>query len=273
MPPSPDVSYEQLQVASRRTYGCDWQAGLRKATGINADANDICQTLWSKDIGACYYELLGSGLSGSGGLLNSHALLLPGQAGAWCSTPDAAALDILGDIDIRVEGLGYGGGLIQTIVGKWNTTGNQRSYNFHTAFGIFRLITSPDGIASVEGDLTPAVGFKDAIRVTLDIVNGANKVHEKFSAPDMDSTFTVIDSDTTAGNTSIFNSTAVLGIGAHSGGASDVFTGRITRVQIRSSIGGTIVANPDFRALAPGTTNFVDSAGLTWTVNGTAAIV
>ncbi|MGH3327275.1 MAG: hypothetical protein ACRDPT_05670 [Streptomycetales bacterium] len=38
----------------------------------------------------------------------------------------------------------------------------------------------------------------------------------------------------------------------------------------RSGIGGTIVANPDFRSLAAGATNFNDSTGKAWTVNSPA---
>lgn len=46
--------------------------------------------------------------------------------------------------------------------------------------------------------------------------------------------------------------------------------GRIYSIQVR--IDGVLVANPDFGAQAPGTTQFVDSTGKTWTLTGNASI-
>jgi hypothetical protein len=43
--------------------------------------------------------------------------------------------------------------------------------------------------------------------------------------------------------------------------------------QVYNGIAGVLVANPDFAAQAPGTTNFVDSTGKTWNVIGDAEIV
>lgn len=44
-------------------------------------------------------------------------------------------------------------------------------------------------------------------------------------------------------------------------------------VELRSTINGSIVANPDFRTQTPGTTSFADSTGKTWTLTGNAKIV
>ena len=119
--------------------------------------------------------------------------------------------------------------------------------------------------------VTPPAGSR-AVRVTLDVVAGANRTSAAFAAPSGVGLGTQYATETVAGNTAIFNSTAVLGIGSADGATSEGFAGRITRAQVRNLIDGTIVANPDFRNLAPGTTSFVDSAGLTWTVQGTARV-
>lgn len=269
----PDVSTEKLNAAAQTTYKMDYPGAMQFASGLKLDPNGICRALYGKELNACYNELLGDGTIGSPGLLTSHALVLDGTSGCWCTTPDAAALDIVGDIDLRAEWQQSGTAVSQTIISKWNTTGNQRSYEMMTVFGLLRIrwsTTGTDELDDASGDVIPA-GHRSS-RVTLDVVNGANHTSEGFSAPSGLGAGTLIGTRSPVGNTSIFSSSAVLGIGANAGGTGQMFTGRIFRAEVRSSIGGAVVASPDFRNLAPGTTSFVDSAGLTWTVQGTARI-
>lgn len=269
----PDVNIEQLQAASRTTYGLDYPGGMRVASGLNLDPNGICRELYGKELNACFQELLGDGTIGSPGLLTSHALLLDATSNCWCTTPDAIALDIVGDIDLRIEYQAFlGGGVSSTLIGKWNNTGNQRSYKIFNIFGLIGIHWSNDGIADLNDEQTTPPAGTTAVRVTLDVVNGANRVAEGFAGQSL-GLGTLYQTETVAGNTAIFNSTAVLGIGASSAGGAEGFKGRVTRAEVRNGINGTVVANPDFRNLTPGTTSFVDGAGLTWTVNGTAKIV
>jgi hypothetical protein len=273
-----DMNYEELQLWSQQFYSCDYPEGLRIATGIDADPSDICQALFNKELSACYEELLGTGAQGTGGVLNSRALLLDGSSGCWCTTPDAVALDIVGDIDIRAEGILINPplGVSQTFVSKWNGTGNQRSYLIQLSnIGIWRILWTTGGITSIAdtGNAQSATGNVRAFRKTLDVVDGTNRTIKSYFGNTLDQLTTEFSTESPAGNTSIFSGTAELGVGAHTAGTADRFSGRINRVQVRNSINGTIVANPDFRSLAPGTTNFVDSAGLTWTLQGTAKIV
>ncbi len=270
----PDVNIEQLQAASRITYGLDYPGGMRVASGLNLDPNGICRYLYGKELNACYAELLGDGTIGSPSLLSSHALLLDGTSGCWCTTPDAAALDILADIDLRIEfQTAPNGGVSQTFISKWNVTGNQRSYKMGIAFGLARIFWSNDGTVENNDGLDATPASDRMVRTTLDVVNGANHTSAIYSAPSGLGVGTLINSRTVGANTAIFNSTSVLGIGADAPGTVDPFIGRIYRAQVRNGLDGTIVANPDFSALAPGTTSFVDSAGLTWTLQGTAKIV
>lgn len=73
--------------------------------------------------------------------------------------------------------------------------------------------------------------------------------------------------------TSIFASTAPLEVGAYNNGADDVFDGTILAAQVYQGIAGVLVADPDFAAQPDGTTMFVDSVGLTWTVGSGDAVI
>ncbi len=71
---------------------------------------------------------------------------------------------------------------------------------------------------------------------------------------------------TGSGTTSIHDSTAPLEIAPH--GPENTpprvpFTGRGHRFEVRDGIDGTLAASPDLRDLAPGTTAWTDSTGLT----------
>lgn len=276
----PDVSIAELQKQSQRLYNVDYPEGMRLTTGRDGDPNGICQALWRKDLNACYDELLGGGSGGAGtGIFTTHALLLPGVAGSYISCPDAAALDILGDIDCRIEVSIMPPSVGNRIyVAKWAAAG-QRSYSFSISlFGQWQIETTVAGTTAIANTGTafvaPGDPYTGGLQFILDVDNGAaGRTATYFRGPDIDGPFTLDDTVTTAGTTSIFASTAPLMIGARdAGGVSNVSALRVTRMELRNSV-GTVVANPDFRALATGTTSFADAAGNTWTVQGSARIV
>lgn len=211
------------------------------------------------------------------------ALVLPGTSGNYASTPDNAALDITGDLDIRI-------GVTLTdwtpaaqagILAKWNTADASYRLTVETS-GLLRLAWSADGTTALSEDsdaapTVPATG-RLSIRATLDVDNGASNYTVRFyTSTDTDlstATWTQLGGDDTgSGVTSIFSGTAPLVVGSTSSlGTSGMLSGVVHAVQVRSGIGGTIVASPDFTAQTPGTTSFADSAERTWTVNGTAEI-
>lgn len=209
-------------------------------------------------------------------------LVLDGSGADYASTPDNAALDITGDIDIRVDAtlVNWNPGSIQTLVGKYNPTGDQRSYSLHiTTAGLLRLIWSTAGTSGsgvgTSSAVTPGAGAGQrlAVRVTLDVNNGAaGRTVTFYTAPTMDGPWTILDAPiVTAGTTSIHSGTAEMRVGTNAG-ATETVNGIIHAVEVRNGISGTAVANPDFAAQDNGDTSFVDNAGRTWTVNGSAEI-
>jgi len=201
------------------------------------------------------------------------------------STPDTATLDIVGDIELRVEIFPYSwrpmsGGMI--LLTKYRASGNQRSWALSlNPQGFVTLIWSPDGInnVAVQSDVAiPATTGKLAIKATLDVVDGANKTVRFFTASSIDGTYTQLGTTkTTPGTTSIYSSSVSVCVGQGDSSTSlftgwSPFRGRFYKARVYDGIGGTVRTNPDFTVQALGATSFVDSNGLTWSMTGKSRI-
>lgn len=207
-------------------------------------------------------------------------LYLPGSSGAYASTPDNAALDITGDIDLRADvtvAAWQTPAVTIPFVAKYTEAGNQRSYVLQLAGGLLQFVWSNDGTAVLQVLSTAAVPISSgrlAVRATLDVNNGAGGNTVTFyTAPAINGPWTQLGIAVVTGfTTSIFNSTAVGQIhGINGTGTTATYVTHAA--EIRNGIDGTAVANPDFDAQAAGTTSFADPAGRTWTMNGTSSII
>lgn len=215
--------------------------------------------------------------------LGQTRLLCPtlGSTTQGVTAPDSVALSITGDIDLRAE---YTQASWRApsgnILGKWNSVGNQRSYDmFVSNTGYIFIAWSADGTTVlIKGSTVPLpypVVGKKAIRATLDVNNGAagNTCTFYYSSDGtLSGTWIQLgDPVVTAGVTSIFNSTAVAQVG---GNGVDLSRGpcEVQKAEIRNGIGGTVVASPDFTAQTSGVSSFADAQGNTWTVTTGAEI-
>lgn len=215
---------------------------------------------------------------GTGGSQVAGGLLLPGVSGSYASTPDTAALDITGDIDIQVEATGDWATVgIPALAAKYNTSGNQRSWRFHlNGSGGLSFTWSTDGSAltTVNSGVPVAASLSGrlAVRVTLNVDDGGNHTVIFYTAPRISGPWTQLASSTSGATTSIFASTSELEVGGFNSGTTDLWTGIIHALEVRNGLGGTVVANPNFSAQLAGTTTFTDSTGKVWTLSGTATI-
>lgn len=212
--------------------------------------------------------------------------------GATCKTTDKAVLDIVGDIDIRVdcEPDHWFGGPGFHLASKYVTTLNQRSWAFYiTHTGYLQFVWSTDGTVGnrVFAAATEALpdGGRLAVRVTLDVNNGAAGNTTTFYTSDtISGSWTQLgDPVVKAGTTSIFSSTSPLEAGTigDGGGRNTLttpmivpFCGRVYGMELRSGIGGTLVADMDATAQVAGTTSWSDGLGTpnTWTLTETATV-
>lgn len=214
-------------------------------------------------------------------------------SGGDCWAYDKSLLDVTGDIDVRID----------IAAEDWTPPNPQVLVAKNFGFGIFsnnfawqfvlesngtvQFSWSPDGTfgSSKAATSTVAIGATDGtrkcIRATLDVDNGASGWTCTFyTANDIDSTFTQLGAAvTTAGVTSIANTTAELEIGSINNGDSgqgtvNNFIGRVYALTILNGIGGgSFIVNPRFTEQPPGTTSFTDINGTTFYLTGSHVIV
>ncbi|MFE3400796.1 carbohydrate binding domain-containing protein [Streptomyces anulatus] len=203
-------------------------------------------------------------------------LQVDGSAASWASTPDTAALDITGDLDLRIEATcDWGAAQGQALIGKWNSGTNQRSYLLRIGAGNVYLNWSVAGTASVFGQRPlPELPRRAALRATMDVSNGSGGFTITFYwAPTIAGPWTPVgDPISSTPPTSIYAGTAPLEIAPQAVAGVPPMRGIVHRAEVRSGINGTLVAAPDVRALPAGTTGWTDSAGRTWTLGSAARL-
>lgn len=213
---------------------------------------------------------------------------LPGREASYVSTPDAASLDITGDIDIRIEIDPFTWRPVAgfALARKYFITGDQRSWAFWLAtdgtlsFRWSSAGTSGTVITAASTAAVPSASGRLALRVTLDVNNGAAGNDVKFyTASAIDGSWTQLGATvTTPGVTSIFASTATLQVGTTTGSGGEAgvevgaLQGSVYGFELLSGIAGSVVASLDFPAQDSATTSFADAQGLTWTLQRNAVI-
>lgn len=264
----------------------------RRSEGSTADASTCTLTFDNRDgrfsprnPTGPYYGYIGRNtrVRVSIPAVKSHLDVPAAASGNYVSCPDNARLDITGDIDIRADAwfATITWGTSTSLVAKWDSAGNQRSYLLSLEAGGYpKLWWSTNGTASTSVQSTypvpaPITGRR-AIRATLDVNNGSGGYTVTFyTSGSIDGSWTQLDqSVTTAGTTSIFSGTANLYVGS---AAQSTYLAtqnmRVYAAQVRNGIGGSAAANPDFTVQTDADPSFDDAAGNTWTVAGAAAIV
>lgn len=209
-------------------------------------------------------------------------LTLPGEVGAYAYMLDTTSTSVTGDVDLAAEltHQTWRPEVVSGIVTKHTSTGNQRSYSLAlTSSGELEFGWSTDGTSANRTVVLSTVAvpfgqYRQAVRATLDVNNGASgRTITFYTADSIDGPWIQLgDAVTQAGTTSIFNSTARLEVGSFSAGTQFPLDAVVYRVQVRSGIGGTLVADPNFVDTLPGQTELVDSVGNLWTIAGGAQL-
>jgi hypothetical protein len=206
------------------------------------------------------------------GHTGENYLYLPGVAGNYASTPDANALDITGDIDIRVRvALDDYSRAYEALLFK-GTSGN-RTYQFSTGpSGTLYAIFSTDGTTPLDATSSAhglANGATSWLRVTRVAATG---VIEFFRSSD-GVTWTSLGSTTKASGNLATNTLAVHLGAAVPSGTSDMAAGKFYRAQVLDGINGTTVFDADFtQGITSGAqTTFTATTGQTVTINRSTA--
>lgn len=205
----------------------------------------------------------------------------------FVQTGDKATLDIVGDLDIRIEiepEVWQLGNVGHHLAGKWSTSSNQRSYAWTILeSGKMRLYWSSTGSNVLFADSTVAVtaGSRIALRATIDVDNGASgRTIVFYTSTSILGTWTQLGATVVqAGVTSIFSSTSNLQAGAiiDSTSVNAMFinpatdgtatsyalplVGRLYRFMLYNGIAGTLVADMNATSRPEGQGGWNDTAG------------
>lgn len=228
----------------------------------------------------------GVGLQGNPVPTGQNYLSLDGTAGDYASTPDSAALDITGDIEIIVCVAPNDWTVAnQLFVSKWNTGGNQRSYElFVNNMQLAALNLSQNGTAVLSNPSTaiiPGVNGQPLwIRATCDVDNGASGYSINYYTSSQSPSTQISNivwmqlgiTITNSGTISLFSSSSDLEVGANNVGTGAAFAGKIYSAYVYNGIGGTLVASMVANDDVSKASSWTSVSGETWTANGTASI-
>lgn len=198
-----------------------------------------------------------SGVDTNDPLLLTHTgtnyLYLPGTQNNWASSPDAAAVDILSNIQIAAHIAldDWTPSLVNTIVGKRSGGPTNFGYHFKVSTSgnlVFEYGDTAVSTATRTSTATISASNEQAlwVKVTRDAASGAV---EFFTAPTQltePTTWTQLGATVAGAIGSMANSGDPIGIGAYNGSFNEQLTGRIYKVVVRNGIGGTIVFDADF---------------------------
>lgn len=221
-------------------------------------------------------------------------LLFPSPTQQWVETPDTAAFTGLTAIDVRVRlsTPDWEAAVWQDLVGKGGFP-SQSTFSFSLVSGYLYAALSGDGTNRLDayGALPSlAAGSVNWVGMTA-VGTGASWVikfytHNDTSVPADITTWTLLATSPAlaVGATTLFDSTTKPSIGTRGViGTAPAFSGananaNIYQAVVRSSVNGTIIAQPDFTDAAQwavgdtGGTTGTDSTGKVWTAKGNCVI-
>ncbi|MEU1194917.1 hypothetical protein ABZ446_01680 [Streptomyces sp. NPDC005813] len=227
-----------------------------------------------------YYRLLSRNTPIRISVPGAHSHLEILDTTGTVTTPHSAALNITGDLDIRVE---FDANLTdatlnQTIVGKWSATVSERQWLLHAYDGNLRFtFWGDDGIQHAAFIPLSSYGGQ-ILRVTFDRANDAGAWAVRFwQADEWGGTWTALSgwlgTGSPAGIQSVTSGPLAIGVNDPTSVPPRVPSLAFAyRLQVRRGIKGLVAADLDFADIPDGATSFADSTGNTWTVSGGAEV-
>jgi len=197
-------------------------------------------------------------------------LSLPGIAGNYASTPDSPALDIVGDIDIRVKVSmnDWTPGALSGFISK-RIGGNSYAFRMENT-DLLTLVWFEATVAKSAGSSIPLVIPDEGIlwvRATLDVDNGAAGNDTIFYTSLDGITWVQLGATLTqAGVTSIDSTAAAVSVGSIDG-VNQMLAGEIFYAEIRNGINGPVVASFDPTRALTNQTQIQSAQGEVWTIN------
>lgn len=196
------------------------------------------------------------------------------------TTPDVATFDLTSGFSVAVKFRSdlFSSGSTTVLIGKYNPTGNQRSWSLRiSSTGVPEIATSTDGTAVVTTVSSAALpttlqGRDFWLRASFDPNDGVNRVASFQYSTDGTNWTTLGTATVTGATTTIFSGTSAVAVGSAADGSTPS-NGWVYRANIYSDTAWTtLVSGPDFTANVSGTTSFTDAQGFVWTIAPPAVI-
>lgn len=243
-----------------------------------------------------FYKVAGTNSGGDGPQSNEvsatpaapavHYLSLPAASGAYADTPNTAANNPVGDLDLQaaVALNSATPAAIGAIVGKWSSTATDQHYLLYVDTA-GKLVAGWRSVSATKtATSTVAVGAgltsKMWVRATIQVNTPLNGWTVNFyTAPDNNGSpgaWTQLGTTvTSASGGGGLNQTGTksVEIGSTTNGTQNLLAGKVYRVRILSGVNGTAACDIDFQDDTSGATTSVASTGETWTLHGAASIV
>jgi hypothetical protein len=202
---------------------------------------------------------------------NPVYLSVPGSVSNYASTPDSLKSSVIGDIDIRcdIALTNWNPGSVQTLVSKWLTTGNQRSYMFNVnATGKLEFSMTNNGTTVLTVASDAATGFGAASRNWVRVTRTLSSGDVIFYTSSDGITWTPFGTTKNiSAGIQIFDSTSATQIsGINQTGGSQWFTGKLYYAEVL----GNGVSSVRF---APNEDSNVNNTSLVSTVSGEIWII
>lgn len=217
--------------------------------------------------------LRGEDTSSVGGQFAHGYLSLPGRAGYYASTPDAAKYTPSVSLDLRHDGT-FPTAANDNLLSQYNTSGSNRAWQFRSGGTVLNFLYSSDG-ATTANQSSSAHGVTATARYqyrVLAVLSGTITFFKRDPALglaiDDDTNWTQVSTHSVSAFT-IANVASVIEYGSNGGGA--VNTGIMNGYAACIKVDGVTVASPNFAAQTTGTTSFSDAQSNTWTINGPLA--
>jgi hypothetical protein len=199
----------------------------------------------------------------------------PAVSGNYASTPDAAPLDITGDIDLRVWiSLASWTQGSNALIGKWGSLTTKCYLFYLNSSGVLSFSTTTDGAttqtATCSTTLSLTANQITWLRVTRQQSSG-NVIF--YTSPDGVTWTPVGTTQVLLAGTALYNTASIVEVGTSTAGITNNLIGNVYRAQIYNGIGGTLVFDANFTSKPVGANTFTESStnAATVTINGAAA--
>jgi hypothetical protein len=251
-------------------YDAHW-IGYKLGSGTGATAGQAAAKLYSLTVAGDAVQATAASqplLLAHNGASSDNYWYGSGVTGNYVSTPNAVANQITGDIEIVAKINRSTLSPASKICAKWS--GANGLYYFDMLNGGYLRLSINNAVAGTSSIVSPITDFVNYfVKVTRVSLTGVINFYTSTDGITYNQLGATING--TAGV--INNANIPLEIGAFNLGVNDAFQGKISRVTISNSIGGTPVVdfNPATYNASTSQTQWTSATGEVWTINtGTA---